>query len=288
MLLQYPGTTGAVRDDRELVAHLHAQDTLVAVAADLLALVLLTPPGEWGADVVVGLGAALRRADGLRRPARRVLRHPRGVQAQPARPPGRRVGRLAGSPRAAPRAADARAAHPAREGHQQHLHRAGAAGEHRRHVRGVPRSRRPARDRASGCTGSRVRSPTACARWVRRAPRVRSSTPSRVARPRERRRARGGGARRARQPARGRRRTRSASRSTRPRPPTRCTACWRAFGVDDAASDLRTTIEAALPNALRRTSDILTHPVFRRTTPSRRCCATCASCPTATSRSTAR
>ncbi len=39
---------------------------------------------------------------------------------------------------------------------------------------------------------------------------------------------------------------------------------WRAFGVDDAASDLRTTIEAALPNALRRTSDILTHPVFRR------------------------
>ena len=43
-----------IRDDRELVADLHAQGTLVAVAADLLALVLLTPPGEWGADVVVG------------------------------------------------------------------------------------------------------------------------------------------------------------------------------------------------------------------------------------------
>src|SRR6185312_4368616 len=40
--------------DRELVARLHAQGTLVAVAADLLALVLLVPPGEWGADVVVG------------------------------------------------------------------------------------------------------------------------------------------------------------------------------------------------------------------------------------------
>ena len=54
VLLQYPGSTGAIRDDRELVARLHAEDTLVAVAADLLALVLLTPPGEWGADVVVG------------------------------------------------------------------------------------------------------------------------------------------------------------------------------------------------------------------------------------------
>jgi glycine dehydrogenase len=54
VLLQYPGTTGRIRDDRELVAALHDQDTLVAVAADLLALVMLVPPGEWGADVVVG------------------------------------------------------------------------------------------------------------------------------------------------------------------------------------------------------------------------------------------
>jgi glycine dehydrogenase len=54
VLLQYPGTTGRIRDDRALVANLHAQGTFVAVATDLLALVLLTPPGEWGADVVVG------------------------------------------------------------------------------------------------------------------------------------------------------------------------------------------------------------------------------------------
>ncbi|MEX2100147.1 MAG: aminomethyl-transferring glycine dehydrogenase [Acidimicrobiia bacterium] len=54
VLLQYPGTTGVIRDDRELVKNLHELNTLVAVAADLLALVLLTPPGEWGADVVVG------------------------------------------------------------------------------------------------------------------------------------------------------------------------------------------------------------------------------------------
>jgi glycine dehydrogenase len=54
VLLQYPGTTGAIRDHRVLVERLHEQGTLVAVAADLLALVLLAPPGEWGADVVVG------------------------------------------------------------------------------------------------------------------------------------------------------------------------------------------------------------------------------------------
>ena len=54
LLLQYPGTTGVVPDHRELVRQLHEQGTLVAVAADLLALVLLTPPGEWGAEVVVG------------------------------------------------------------------------------------------------------------------------------------------------------------------------------------------------------------------------------------------
>jgi glycine dehydrogenase len=53
-LLQYPGSSGTVRDLRAVIEHLHAQDALVAVASDLLALVLLTPPGEMGADVVVG------------------------------------------------------------------------------------------------------------------------------------------------------------------------------------------------------------------------------------------
>jgi glycine dehydrogenase len=54
VLVQYPGSSGALRDRRALTDHLHAQGTLVAVATDLLALVLVTPPGEWGADVVVG------------------------------------------------------------------------------------------------------------------------------------------------------------------------------------------------------------------------------------------
>ena len=54
VLLQYPGVNGDVRDYRAGVAHLHAAGTMVIVAADLLALTMLAPPGEWGADVVVG------------------------------------------------------------------------------------------------------------------------------------------------------------------------------------------------------------------------------------------
>ena len=54
VLLQYPGVDGHVRDYRALTDALHAQGVLVAVATDLLALTLIAPPGEWGADVAVG------------------------------------------------------------------------------------------------------------------------------------------------------------------------------------------------------------------------------------------
>ncbi len=51
---QYPGCSGAIRDFAGVTAEAHARGALVTVAADLLALTLLKPPGEWGADVVVG------------------------------------------------------------------------------------------------------------------------------------------------------------------------------------------------------------------------------------------
>jgi glycine dehydrogenase len=53
-LLSYPGASGAVRDPAALIEEVHARGGLVAVAADLLALTLLTPPGELGADAAVG------------------------------------------------------------------------------------------------------------------------------------------------------------------------------------------------------------------------------------------
>jgi len=54
VLLQYPGDRGEVRDYRTLTGTIHAAGGYVIVAADVLALTLLSPPGEWGADVVVG------------------------------------------------------------------------------------------------------------------------------------------------------------------------------------------------------------------------------------------
>ncbi|MDI1246122.1 MAG: aminomethyl-transferring glycine dehydrogenase [Rhodoferax sp.] len=54
VLLQYPGTSGVVRDDRALIAAVKARGGIVIMAADLLALTLLTAPGELGADIAVG------------------------------------------------------------------------------------------------------------------------------------------------------------------------------------------------------------------------------------------
>lgn len=53
-LLQYPDTHGEIRDLRPLIDQLHGQHALACVAADILSLVVLTPPGELGADVVLG------------------------------------------------------------------------------------------------------------------------------------------------------------------------------------------------------------------------------------------
>jgi len=54
VVVQYPTTDGAVIDWREVADRAHAADALLIAASDLLALTLLAPPGEWGADVVVG------------------------------------------------------------------------------------------------------------------------------------------------------------------------------------------------------------------------------------------
>ena len=54
LLLQYPDEHGAVEPLNALIARAHEAGVLVAVASDLLALTLLTPPGESGADVVFG------------------------------------------------------------------------------------------------------------------------------------------------------------------------------------------------------------------------------------------
>ena len=149
VLAQYPSTSGRIDDLRADVEKAHAKQAAFIVAADLLALTLLVPPGELGADIVVRHHPALRHADGRRRPARGLPGLPRRVQALAARPAGGRQRRRARQPGLPPGAADARAAHPPREGHVQHLHGAGAAGRGRQHVRGLPRAAGPQAHRAA-------------------------------------------------------------------------------------------------------------------------------------------
>jgi glycine dehydrogenase len=52
--LQYPAASGQIKDYKEFADKAHASGLLVGVAADLMSLAILTPPGEWGADIVVG------------------------------------------------------------------------------------------------------------------------------------------------------------------------------------------------------------------------------------------
>lgn len=53
-IVQYPAADGEIRDYKAVAEKAHENDCTLVVASDILALTLLTPPGEWGADVVVG------------------------------------------------------------------------------------------------------------------------------------------------------------------------------------------------------------------------------------------
>ena len=147
VLLQFPGASGVIRDLTPLIEAAHARGALAAVAADLLALTLLKPPGEMGADIAVGssqrfgvplwFGGPHAGYISVTDPLKRQL-------------PGRLVGvSVDADGRPAYRLAlQAREQHiRRREGHQQHLHGPGAARRDRRHVRRLPRARRAGRHR---------------------------------------------------------------------------------------------------------------------------------------------
>jgi glycine dehydrogenase len=54
VMVQYPNSNGEIIDYNDFVQNCHSKGILVAVAADILSLALITPPGEWGADIVFG------------------------------------------------------------------------------------------------------------------------------------------------------------------------------------------------------------------------------------------
>ncbi len=89
LLLQYPGTSGAVRDHSALVQQAHDRGAVVAVAADLLALTLLRPPGEIGADIAVGSAQRFGVPMGFGGPHAGFMAVRKGLERQL---PGRLVG----------------------------------------------------------------------------------------------------------------------------------------------------------------------------------------------------
>ena len=89
LLLQYPGATGAVRDLAGLAAAAHERGAVVAVAADLLALTLLRPPAELGADIAVGTTQRFGVPMGFGGPHAGYMSVRKGLERQM---PGRLVG----------------------------------------------------------------------------------------------------------------------------------------------------------------------------------------------------
>ncbi|MGI5169779.1 aminomethyl-transferring glycine dehydrogenase [Spirillospora sp. CA-253888] len=89
VLLQYPGASGAVRDLAPAAEQAHERGAQVVVAADLLALTLLRPPGESGADIVVGSSQRFGVPYGFGGPHAGYMAVGEGIQRQL---PGRLVG----------------------------------------------------------------------------------------------------------------------------------------------------------------------------------------------------
>ena len=175
-LLQYPGTSGAVRDlragDRGAARQGRAGDRgRRSAGADAAGLARRTRRRYRDR-----IGAAFWGADGIWRPACGLYGGARRAEALAARTHRRLVDRFAGRAGLSPGAADPRAAYPPRKGDIQHLHRAGAAGGDRLDVCGLSRPGGPDPHRPHGASPRGRCSPRACASSALRRNRKRFST----------------------------------------------------------------------------------------------------------------
>ena len=118
VLLQYPNTYGEIFDYGELVKKAHEAKAMVVVATDLLALTLLKAAGRIRCRHRDREYATVRRADGLRRPARRVYGHRREASATDARTDHRRFEGCPGQSVLSHGGPDPRAAYSPRKSHE--------------------------------------------------------------------------------------------------------------------------------------------------------------------------
>ena len=149
VFVQQPNFLGTVEELGELAAAAREAGALAVCAADPLPLGILKPPGEQGVDICVGEGQTLGNRLDFGGPSFGFFAAARALPAQDAGPDRRRDARRRRPARLRAHAADARAAHPPREGHAQHLHRAGAERAGRRGLPVLAGQARPRRARPS-------------------------------------------------------------------------------------------------------------------------------------------
>jgi len=142
VVVQYPDTLGVVRNFTDLAPAVHGAGALLIACADLLALTLIKPPGEWGADICVGNSQRFGVPLGFGGPHAGFHGSEGCLEAPDAGPLDWCLERCAPAAWLPLVLADARAAHPSREGDEQHLHRAGAARRDGQYVCGVSWSRK--------------------------------------------------------------------------------------------------------------------------------------------------
>jgi glycine dehydrogenase len=129
-LVQFPNDNGEIVDYKAFVAKANAAGVKVAVAADLMSLVLLTPPGEWGADVVLGSSQRFGIPMFFGGPSAAYFRYESRIQTYHSGTYHRNFQGCLWTRSLPPRSPDTRTAYQTREGYEQHLYGSGSAGYH--------------------------------------------------------------------------------------------------------------------------------------------------------------